>query len=230
MPNKLRLSLFDLDHTLLQGDSDVLWCQHLIAAGVLNAAEFGARNAQMEADYRAGRASPQAFCGFYVATLAGRSATQWAGLRQAFDAQVIAPRLGAAAQALVQQRRDAGDTLVLTTATNRYLSELTARRLGMEHLIATECEIGADGRFTGAIAGTLNMREGKVTRLDAWLAQRGLQRRDCVIQAYSDSINDLPLLEAAEQAVTVNADVRLATLAAQRGWPMLQLWPAVDHT
>ena len=111
----------------------------------------------------------------------------------------------------------------MTTATNRYLTEFTAPFLGIEHLIATECEVGADARFTGRISGTLNMREGKVTRLHEWLATQQLALHDLNATLYSDSINDLPLLEAVQHAVAVDPDERLAAQARARGWPIISL-------
>ena len=136
---------------------------------------------------------------------------------------MIAPRLGAAALALVEQHRAAGERLVLTTATNRFLTEPIAARLGIAELIATELEVVA-GRFSGRNAGVLNMREGKVTRLSEWLADQGLGD-DSLAEAtfYSDSINDLPLLCAVGRPVVVDPDPRLAAEAAQRSWPVLRL-------
>jgi HAD superfamily hydrolase (TIGR01490 family) len=218
-----RLALFDLDHTLLDGDSDVLWCDFLIERGVLDAVSFGARNAQMDLDYRAGSVSTLDFCAFYVSTLTARPRAAWEGLRREFLDTVIAPRIGPAAQALLQRHRDADDLLLLTTATNRFITELTAAHLGIEHLIATECEVDAGGNFTGRTQGTLNMREGKVDRLQAWLAQRGLAWVDCDATFYSDSINDLALLAAVQRPVATNPDARLAATAAERGWPVVWL-------
>ena len=222
----IKLTLFDLDHTLLDGDSDVLWCDFLIERGVLDRARFGARNAQMERDYRAGVVSAQAFCDFYVSTLAERSRLAWEPLRRDFLADVVAPRIGPAAQALVREHVRAGAMVVLTTATNRFITELTASHLGIEHLIATECELDAAGNFSGHTAGTLNMREGKVERLHAWLRSRDIEWADCDATGYSDSINDLPLLSAVHHAVVVHADAQLAAQARQRGWPSLQLHAA----
>jgi HAD superfamily hydrolase (TIGR01490 family) len=215
----LRLTLFDLDHTLLDGDSDVLWCAFLQQRGLLDGAEFGPRNAAMEAAYQAGTVSVQDFCAFYVGTLAGRTAEGWEALRTEFLHACIVPALPATAHALVQRHRDAGDLVVLTTATNRVITELTAGHLGIGHLIATECEVGADGRYTGRVAGTPNMREGKVRRLHAWLAARGERLADFEAStAYSDSMNDLPLLQAVARPVVVNPDARLAAEARARGW------------
>ena len=219
----MKLTLFDLDHTLLDGDSDVLWCDFLMDRGVLNRAAFAERNAAMARDYETGSVSAAAFSDFYVATLAGRTAAQWEPLRQAFLHDVVSPRIGAAARALVRTHQDAGALVVLTTATNRFITKLTARELGIEHLIATDCERDADGCFTGRTTGTLNMREGKVTRLHAWLASRGQALADFESWAYSDSANDLPLLGVVQHAVAVHPDARLAAEAARRGWPVLRL-------
>jgi HAD superfamily hydrolase (TIGR01490 family) len=223
MARPLPLTLFDLDHTLLDGDSDVLWCDFLMQRGEIDRAVFEPRNRCMERDYRAGTVSPQAFCEFYVSTLAGRSREQWEPLRREFLDSVIAPRIGRTAHHLVERHRGAGELVVLTTATNRFITELTAAHLGLPHLIATECEVAPDGCFTGRIAGTLNMREGKVARLHEWLAAQRIDARDCEATFYSDSINDLPLLLAVRNPVAVNPDMRLAAEAAERGWPVLNL-------
>lgn len=217
----MSLVLFDLDHTLLDGDSDVLWCEFLMDRGVLERATFEPRNRQMAADYQAGTVSAQDFCEFYVGTLAGRTATEWQPLREAFLHECVAPRLLAAGRDCIETHRRAGDEIVLTTATNRFITELTARALGIEHLIATECGMGAGGRFSGAVAGTLNMRDGKLVRLREWLAAQGRALERAASVFYSDSINDLPLLAAVGRAVAVDPDPRLAAEAAARGWPTL---------
>ena len=219
----MKLALFDLDHTLLDGDSDVLWCDFLMDRGLLDRMAFAERNVAMARDYASSTVSAAAFSDFYVATLAGRTPAQWEPLRQSFLHDVVSPRIGAAARALVREQRDAGALVVLTTATNRFITELTARDMGIEHLIATDCERAPDGCFTGRTSGTLNMREGKVTRLYAWLATRGLALADFESWAYSDSSNDLPLLGAVRHAVAVHPDARLAAEAARLGWPVLRL-------
>jgi HAD superfamily hydrolase (TIGR01490 family) len=216
------LALFDLDHTLLSGDSDVLWCDFLMARGLLDRAVFAPRNAQMEADYKAGTVDAAAFAGFYVSTLAGRTLAEWEPLRQAFLHEAVVPRIPEAARALVKAHQAVGDPVVMTTATNRVLTELTATHFGIDHLLATEVELDAHGRCTGRTTGTLNMREGKVTRLHAWLAQRGQALHALDTVAYSDSINDLPLLECACRAVAVNPDPRLSAVALDRGWQILR--------
>jgi HAD superfamily hydrolase (TIGR01490 family) len=223
VPRALPLTLFDLDHTLLDGDTDVLWCDFLLQRGHLERALFAQKNQRMERDYRAGSVSAQAFCEFYVSTLAGRTRAHWEPLRREFVDTVIAPRIGRASHELVERHRSAGELVVLTTATNRFLTELTAVHLGLPHLIATECEMADDGCFTGRIAGELNMRDGKVTRLHGWLKHQRIDLRDCESTFYSDSINDLPLLSAVRNPVAVNPDMRLAAVAAEQGWPVLQL-------
>ena len=224
----MRLALFDLDHTLLTGDSDVLWCAFLMGRSVLDRASFELRNRAMERDYQAGTVSTADFCGFYISTLAGRTPAQWQILREEFLRDEVAPRIPAAARALVQRHADAGDLVVLTTATNRFITELTAQHLGIEHLIATECETGVDGCFTGRPRGTLNMREGKVTRLRTWLGERG-EGKGAIASTmanatfYSDSSNDLPLLRAVGHAVAVDPDRKLQAAALDAGWPVLRL-------
>ncbi|HUR87941.1 MAG TPA: HAD family hydrolase [Ramlibacter sp.] len=219
---KPRLVLFDLDHTLLAGDSDVLWCEFLMDKGLLDRAQFALRNADMESRYQAGTVSTHEFAGFYVRTLAGHSPESLEGLRGEFLREAIVPRIPSKAMALVKAHLDAGELCVMTTATNRYITQLTAAHFGIAHLLATETEI-EDGMFTGRPSGTLNMREGKVARLNEWLSARGEQLRDYTSTAYSDSINDQPLLEAVDEPVAVDPDPRLLRLATARGWKLLHL-------
>lgn len=217
------LAVFDLDHTLLDGDSDVLWCDFLMDEGVLDRAAFAPRNAAMEDGYRAGTVTVQEFCNFYVGTLGGRSPAQWEPLRQRFWAERVRPRLHRGTAALLRQHREAGHLMVMSTATNRYITELTALGLGFEHLIATECELDELGRFTGRTLGAPNMRAGKVERLRRWLAERSLAWGAQPLAFYSDSMNDLPLLEQASEPVVTNGDARLTALATQRGWRCISL-------
>lgn len=218
----MKLTLFDLDHTLLSGDSDVLWCEFLMDESVLDRVAFAARNADMETRYKAGTVGVKEFADFYVGTLAGRSPGDWEPFRQAFLATRIVPRIPAAAQALVNRHIDAGDLVVMTTATNRFITELTAMYLGVEHLLATEVEV-QNGVLTGCTRGTLNMREGKVVRLHEWLTARGHRLQSFESTAYSDSINDLPLLQAVDHAIVVDPDRQLAAVANRAGWPVLRL-------
>jgi HAD superfamily hydrolase (TIGR01490 family) len=191
--------------------------------GVLPREPFETLNRDMARDYAAGAVSAQAFCDFYIGTLAGRSADEWHPLRRDYIDGRVVPRITDSALELVARHRDAGDLVLLTTATCRFLSELSAVHLGIAQLIATECETGPDGRFTGRSLGVLNMREGKVQRLRDWLSSQQLDLLELESTLYSDSINDLPLLRAVKRAVAVNPDERLAAEAAQRGWPVISL-------
>ena len=221
--NVPRLAVFDLDHTLLSGDSDVLWCDFLLARGELDRASFEARNDEVERGYRSGAISAQAFTEFYLSTLAGRARAALLGLRDEFMREAIVPRIPSSARALVDTHRGAGDLCVLSTATNRFLVELTAPELGFEHLIATEPELDGDV-FTGRTVGTLNMREGKPVRLRDWLAEQGLAAGLlAAATAYSDSINDLALLQAVAHPVAVDPDQKLHAHARASGWCVLRL-------
>lgn len=217
----MRLALFDLDHTLLSGDSDVLWCDFLLQLGLLDAG-FAERNRRMASAYTAGSVTPADYCNFYAGTLAGRDEAYWLPLRKRFLAEVIRPRIPDDARALLQQQREAGCTLLLTTATNRVVSALTADELGVDHYLATDVEM-QDGHFTGRTQGVLNMRTGKVERLREWLRQRALAE-SVLKQAsfYTDSINDLPLLSVVRRPVVVDPDPRLEATALRKGWQVMR--------
>ena len=219
-----RLALFDLDGTLLAGDTDVLWCEFLVEEGILDVQTFGAANREVADRYSRGAISPEEFAGFYAATLAGRSPAEWAPLRERFLRTAIEPRIGAGARALVKGHALAGERVVLTTATNRFLAEPVAASLGIAALIATELEVGPHGAFSGRTSGVVNMRAGKLARLAEWLAAERLPST-LLDEAsfYSDSINDLPLLEAVAAPVAVDPDARLAAEAERRGWRVLRL-------
>lgn len=221
----MALALFDLDHTLLSGDTERLWVDFLIARGVLDPA-LAARNEALAHDYQLGQAAPQDFCAFFAATLAGRSPAGWTPLRNAFMDEVVRPRIPDAARGLLLQHRRCGDVLVLTSASSRFLVEATAADLGFEHLIATELALQADGCFAGRTEGLLNMGAGKVARLRAWLAGRcKIDADEVLAQAafYSDSVNDLPLLCAVGRPVAVDPDAWLEQEARARQWPVLRL-------
>ncbi len=216
------LALFDLDHTLLAGDTDLLWCDYLVDCGELDRGSFAARNQALGERYRAGTVSAREFCGFYVGTLAGRSPAQWREHVDRFFARCVQPRLRADGRACVERHRARGDTLVLSTATNRFLVEASAAALGIPYILATECSLDNRGYFTGEIDGEPNMREGKVTRLSAWLQTRGVSLDTADTTFYSDSINDAPLLRAVRRPVAVNPDDALRAEAHARGWTVLQ--------
>jgi HAD superfamily hydrolase (TIGR01490 family) len=216
------LALFDLDHTLLDGDGDDLWCRFLLRHGIVDAGTQS-RNEQMGADYRAGRVSVEAFSAFYASLLAGRTPAEWAPWQARFLAEEIRHRLPEAARDLVTSHRSAGHALVLTTASNSVIAERSAAELGFTNWLSTELAL-VDGVFTGQVRGLPNMREGKLHRMQAWLAEQGLPPNALATAwFYSDSINDLPLLSSVGHPVAVNPDVMLHQHAVANGWRVLDV-------
>lgn len=219
------LAVFDLDHTLIQGDTDSLWCDYLLDLGWLPD-DFRAANLRLEQQYQAGSIAPQAFTEFYAKTLAALSPEQALELRASFTRTVILPRIKPGARGLLASHQRQGDICVLSSATSAFLCALTAEHLGLVHVIGTELAVDAQGRFTGQTCGTLNMRAGKVLRLRAWLAEQQLEDsplRWAGSTFYSDSINDLPLLQAVGRPVAIDPDDQLLAHAQLHGWPTLSL-------
>lgn len=215
----MRLALFDLDNTLLSGDSDLLWGELLARHGAMDVA----RVERFHADYHAGTLDIDAFFEFQLAPLAREPRERLAAWLRDFMSELIRPRITDAARALVESHRERGHELAIITATNRFLTAPIAEALRVEHLIATEPE-ELDGRFTGRIAGPPCYREGKLLHLNAWLRSRGLRRGDVAeTWFYSDSHNDLPLLSEVEHPCAVDPCPRLALHAARAGWPVLHL-------
>ncbi len=221
--NETRLSLFDLDHTLLAGDSDYGWGQFVVKHGLVDADEYERRNAAFYADYQAGRLDHLAFLEFSLEPLTRYSMDELSRWHRRFMAESIEPMMTVAARELVGERLAAGDLVLILTSTNRFITEPIARAFGIENLIATDPEI-RDGRYTGRVDGIPAFRDGKVVRLHAWLHGRG-QRLEDFRQSwfYSDSTNDLPLLEAVTNPVAVDPDPGLQSIAAARGWPIIAL-------
>lgn len=219
----MRLALFDLDNTLLAGDSDYEWAQFLIDEGVLERETYEARNRQFYEQYKAGVLDIREFLDFQLKPLARYPRERLDAWHRGFMAKKIAPIISAAARALLARHRD--DLRVIITATNRFVTGPIALELGIENLVATEPE-ERDGCFTGAVSGEPCFREGKLLRLEGWLAERGLQLNGFSESwFYSDSINDFPLLERVTHPVAVDPDERLAAHARSRGWPILTLHP-----
>jgi len=217
------IALFDLDRTLLTIDADEAWVEFLMELEALDRARFEPAMRDVSERYQRGEIGIYEFCEFYLSTLPPHEPARLAAWRQAFLADRIVPAISTAARALVAKHRAAGHLLVLTTAANRFLTHPIAVELGIDNLITTEPQMKA-GRYTGKVEGMPNMREGKITRLDAWLAERGTTLaafRESWF--YSDSRNDIPLLSRVTNPVAVNADPALARLAGEKGWPILQI-------
>jgi HAD superfamily hydrolase (TIGR01490 family) len=218
-----RLALFDLDNTLLAGDSDYEWGQFLVDRGVLERAAYEAQNRAFYEQYKAGTLDIHEFLGFALRPLADHAPQDLDRWHGEFMQARIRPMIHAPARALVRRHLEAGDLCAIITATNSFVTRPIAREFGIEHLIATEPAM-RDGRYTGGVAGTPCFRDGKLVRLDQWLT--GLGRRleqfgesTC----YSDSHNDLALLERVQRAVAVDPDERLAAEARRRGWETISL-------
>ncbi|MBK8739476.1 MAG: HAD family hydrolase [Betaproteobacteria bacterium] len=223
----MRLVVFDLDGTLLTGDTDEYWLRFLIDRGLVDHGEIEQRNQDIQARYVQGLASAEEFCFFYLSLLSARARADLDRLHAEFMREIIIPHLPLAALDLLRTERPRADLLVMSTATNAFLAAPIARHLGFAHLIATDPEEGADGMFTGGCVGLPNMRAHKVTRLEAWLAARGQRLKDFAeTWFYSDSRNDLPLLSRVTHPVVVDPDPELAAHALARGWTVLHIHPS----
>ncbi|MFG1498337.1 HAD family hydrolase [Saccharospirillum sp. HFRX-1] len=216
----MTLAIFDLDQTLLSGDSDHAWGEFLVESGLVDAHTVLTANDQFFADYQAGRLDIQAYLLFVLEFLADKDPAELAELHRRFmDAKII-PMIQAGTEALLNKHRDLGHTLMIITATNRFVTGPIAQYLGIEHLIACEAE-QINGRYTGRPEGVPSFREGKVTRLNDWLEQHDETLDGAWF--YSDSHNDLPLLSLVDHPVAVDPDERLQAEAQQRGWSIISL-------
>jgi len=216
-----RLTLFDLDNTLIAGDSDYGWAQFLIEAGVLDAEAYERRNAGFFADYKAGTLDIHAFLEFQLRPLKEHDPAQLLAWRERFVAEKIVPMLLPGAKTVVDQRLAAGDMVAVVTATNSFITRPIAGLYGIPHLVATEPET-IDGRFTGRPAGEPCFRAGKLSRVKGWLAAMDLNLADFTESwFYSDSHNDLPLLSSVTHPVAVDPDPLLHEHASAHGWPVM---------
>jgi HAD superfamily hydrolase (TIGR01490 family) len=216
----MNLVLLDLDNTLLSGDTDVEWMEFLVEQGLVPASE-NRKNHEMDRRYASGEASTREYVCFYLGYYRAFDMATLLRLREKFIPEKIAPRMLPAARRLIEQNRE--HLTAIITATNRFLVEPIAAAFGVQHLMATEPEM-RDGRFTGDIVGPPCMREGKIFWLEKWLAARNASLGDFAESwFYSDSINDLPLLERVTHPVAVDASAKLAEVARQRGWRSLSL-------
>lgn len=222
----MRLAIFDLDHTLLAGDSDFLWGQFLCQRGVVDADYYARENLRFYQEYQAGTLDIHAFCAFSFAPLTAHPRATLEQWRQDFLREKVEPVIAPGAEPLIQRHRAQGDYTLIMTATNSFITSPVAARLGVDGLIATDPE-EVDGRFTGRIAGTPNFQRGKVERLQQWRATRAEPIEH--IYFYSDSRNDLPLLDVADTAIAVDPDEVLREEATRRRWPIISLRaPPVD--
>ncbi|HTZ00261.1 MAG TPA: HAD family hydrolase [Rhodocyclaceae bacterium] len=219
----MNLALFDLDNTLLDGDSDFEWAQFLIGKGVLDREVHEARNLEFYEQYKAGTLDIHAFLEFQLAPLSRHDREELDAWHGEFMAERILPLITAAARALVQRHMDDGDLVALVTATNSFVTGPIAREFGIAHLVATVAA-QHESRFTGEARGTPAFKEGKIKRVDAWLESLGLWWGSFERSwFYSDSRNDLPLLSRVTDPVAVDPDEVLRRHAQERGWPILSL-------
>ena len=219
----MKLALFDLDNTLLAGDSDFEWAQFLISRGVLDREVHEARNREFYEQYKAGTLDIHAFLDFQLKPLGRHSRAQLETWHREYMAERILPMITEKARALVKKHQGDADLLAIITATNRFVTAPIAREFGIENLIATEVE-EIDGRFTGRGTGVPCFKEHKITRLEMWLADRRLLWEDIAESwFYSDSLNDIPLLAKVSHAVAVDPDDTLRAHAAAVGWPVISL-------
>ena len=219
----MNLALFDLDNTLLACDSDYEWGQFLVDRGILDRQSYEAQNAAFYEQYKAGKLDIHEFLGFALRPLAEHAPEDLERWHADFMATRIRPAIGAPARALVRKHLDAGDLCAVVTATNSFVTAPIAREFGVLHLVATEPERSA-GRFTGRVAGIPCFRKGKIARVEVWLAGEGRRLQEFPESAfYSDSHNDLPLLERVSRPVAVDPDATLKAEAVRRGWTVISL-------
>jgi HAD superfamily hydrolase (TIGR01490 family) len=217
------LALFDLDNTLLAGDSDYNWSLFLIGEGLLDEKTHHDRNEQFYQDYKNGCLDIMAFLEFQLKPLSEHPKAFLDELHLKYMQQVIRPMMTEKAQALINQHKAAGDLCVVITATNSFVTKPIATAYGIEHLIGTDPEM-VNGQYTGGVSGVPSFKEGKVTRINAWLAARGKTLADFdASYFYSDSHNDLPLMQLVTKPIAVDADPILTEHAKQHGWPLISL-------
>ncbi len=222
----MKLALFDLDNTLLPLDSDHTWSEFLIKQGIVNADEFKTKNDYFFEQYKKGTLNIDEFLEFQLKPLSQHNKIQLDTWHQQFMQQLIQPAIHEAALNLVKKHRQNGETCLVITATNRFITQPIVKQFGIEpnYLIATEPEF-LNGQFTGQVAGQPCFQQGKIECLKRWLKHNQLNLHNCEqITFYSDSINDLPLLKLATHPVATNPDQQLRMIALQKNWPILELF------
>ena len=223
---RLRLALFDLDHTLLPLYSDYEWGEFTIRIGWNDPVEFARRNDEFYAHYQAGTLDVHDYVRFATEAVRQRGPEAAAAAHLQFMRDVISPAIQPQALSLIRQHQAAGDEVLIVTATNEFVTAPIAQALGVPQLLAVQLARDASGWYTGEIDGVPTMRQGKVTRMEQWLAERKLSWASVESTFYSDSTNDLPLLEKVDHPVATNPDPRLRALAQERGWRILDLFTA----
>ena len=216
----MTLAIFDLDNTLLNGDSDHAWGEFLVQQGIVNEEEFKNTNDLFYHQYQQGQLDIMAYLAFALKPLSQHSKTQLDEWHRLFMQTVIAPMRLPKAEALIQQHRSRGDFLLIITATNSFVTAPIAESLGVDAILATEPEF-KNGRYTGLVAGTPCFQEGKVERLHEWLKETSRSLKGSTF--YSDSHNDLPLLKMVDHPVAVDADEQLLAYARENDWPVISL-------
>lgn len=216
----MNLAIFDLDNTLIAGDSDHAWGEFLVNKNLVDSQWYKAQNDKFYADYCAGQLNIIAYSEFVFSFLAQHDTAYLQQLHQQFMSEVIRPIMLPKAQALIAKHRAAGDELLIITATNRFITQAIGEAFGIPQVLATEPE-KVDGRYTGKVLGVPCYKEGKITRYQAWLAQQN--KRFDKVTFYSDSHNDLPLLSIVDVPVVVDADAKLLAHAQEKGWQILSL-------
>jgi HAD superfamily hydrolase (TIGR01490 family) len=220
MDSIMPLALFDLDNTLIAGDSDYSWGEFLTTKKIVDSAYFKNKNDQFYRDYQTGKLDILAYLKFSLAPLSGLSRSELDTLHKEFMKKIIEPMWLPKAEELLQAHRDKKDTLMVITSTNRFIVTPICKKLGIEHLIATELE-EFDNKFTGQVSGIPSFQEGKVKRLNKWLNTSNFKLKESSF--YSDSINDLPLLEIVGHPVAVDPCPKLKKEATRRGWKTISL-------
>ncbi|MGB0721868.1 MAG: HAD family hydrolase [Gammaproteobacteria bacterium] len=213
----MAVAAFDLDNTLLAGDSDYLWGMFLVEEGLVDREAYETANQRFYEDYQAGSLDIEAFLRFSLRPLSEHPVAQLNAWHKQFMARHIEPIITQKGSEALEEHRRKGDTLIIVTATNSFVTAPIAQRLGVSHLIATQARI-VDGRYTGEVEGTPSFQEGKVERLGQWLTEQEQTLDGSWF--YSDSRNDLPLLEQVNNPVAVDPDDTLASIARARGWPI----------
>lgn len=216
----MSLAIFDLDNTLLGGDSDYLWGRFLVEQGIVDAVHYERENLRFYDEYRAGQLDIYEFLRFSLAPLAEHDLETLNAWHRRFMEEKIRPIMLPKARDLLARHRERGDYLLIITATNRFVTGPIAEELGVDDMLATEPAMKS-GRYTGEVADVPCFQQGKVTRLEKWLAGNGMNLEGSWF--YSDSHNDLPLLEMVTHPVAVDADETLTDHASQKGWPQISL-------